>query len=97
VETTPAASRPDSEDYLNADKDVVWSWWKVILLFPLIYKVYLSHIQLPVDELQIEMNERERRANDRNLVRILFIFFVICPNFIAVERIQLRVSVLEGP
>ena len=36
----------------KADEDGVLSWWKGSLLFLSIYVVYLSHIQLTVDELQ---------------------------------------------
>ena len=68
------ASRKRSYKVINAtkrrkaDKDSAWSWWKVISSFLLLCKVYLSHIQLTVDELQTEMiaeTNRKRRKLER--------------------------------
>ena len=101
------ASRKQSYEITNstkhrkADEDGVWSWWKVIFLFLLIFNVYLLRLQLKVDELQTKMIaetnrkrrklERERWALERSQPSacILSIFLVNCYNFIAVRCIPL--------
>ena len=73
MEELELASWKGSYEVINAirrkaDEDGAWSWWKARLSSLSICRVYLSHIQLTVDELQTEMiaeTNRKRRKQER--------------------------------